>query len=174
MSPNSDPQNPTRSDPQPWNTPSLTHSVHKNIITPSLLTDSVPPLPNWFKTGQIAKMAQPQQALLATRTPAALEYERQAEERSKEQDRMQRERESMNADIARTLVEADDFAQKGMVCYFWSLFDVLRLCREGWGLGWEKGGNREEGYGGWRRGREMADLNRAWDEAVLWVGGAEA
>jgi len=57
-------------------------------------------------------MSLPQQALLGARTPQMLEYERQAEERAKEQDRMQEERDRMLDEMQRMTREADRIAQE--------------------------------------------------------------
>lgn len=67
---------------------------------------SSPPSPPSFT------MSQKVQVQLGTRTPQMLEYERQAEERAKEQDKMAEERERMQDEIDRIRREQDRIAQE--------------------------------------------------------------
>lgn len=69
-------------------------------------------LNSFFSSPTSSTMSQPQQALLGARTPQMLEYERQSEERAKEQDRMQEERDRMQDEMARMSREADRIAQE--------------------------------------------------------------
>jgi hypothetical protein len=63
-------------------------------------------------------MSAPQQAFLGVKTPLALEYERQAEERAKEQERMQKERDRMDDDLKQSLREEEEISQKGILPFF--------------------------------------------------------
>jgi hypothetical protein len=60
----------------------------------------------------LSTMSQPQQVNLGTKTPLMLEYERQAEERAKEQDKMREERARMAEESDRIQREADRIAEE--------------------------------------------------------------